>query len=885
MRVIEMSTSDFEQWDPVDDDQGSSTSPSTEPTLLGPTPSENTSEPLERSKMSRSPIRSLQSSKRESVSSIDGAALKSTPADPQLSAVDPVTGVNSPLTSKNGSALSSVSHIIGSTKASAVPEDVGDASNNSFFNSMLTTLSFKGSSSNPPLPPVQTDTPQQAPKIISYRRETPSKKNRRSTSADSSSLASPLQEMEKPDVLILQEYNKKLYVEERFAKTNYHFATEERNADLHKIFKSIPLDDRLLDDFSCALSREFLFQGRVYITESNICFNSNLLGWVTHLVISMKDITTMEKTSTAGLFPNGIAIETRMGKHQFVSFISRDSTFDFIKAVWSQFNGTDAAELPVMSRQSSVPSIRDDLRAHTELVATLVPTDGNFDIPPSRASIISENDAAIEDAILSVDDFTPTITLKNGVKSLAGDDDAEDDDDDDDYEYEDDDDDNCSNSNDLTSLAIIESETASATQKVYVLKEGSGFEYDGPSFFQETKFLYDPSQNNETVLAEEELKAPPGVVYQLVFSGDNTSFLEAFLKGQNSSNLSDIPAFDQVNKDGQQYREYSYAKALNYAVGPKSTKCLATDTVLGLDYENCINVVNTTKTPDVPSGNSFCVKTRYMLRWASPNTSVLKISFWVEWTGSSWIKSMIDKSCKAGQIEATDAFIELIREYVDKFTRSSQIEVKQQPQKRQPQSRRVSRNSPRLPKPTVVEEEKVTAIVEPPKPTQWGLLGQASVTNVLLIINFVLLLVVMMREQTILKQLKRTNAENWSSEKNISIDQVVSHLKSLLGNTLETTNADKGGKPLALREWLERHGAPEDSYNVDVQKRKQYQRYLRYVVDQWMDGEVSLRETDNLLLKLNKLIDVVNSTRLSAGESERVDASKIKDAVDYLIDT
>lgn len=96
--------------------------------------------------------------------------------------------------------------------------------------------------------------------------------------------------MEKPDVLILQEYNKKLYVEERFAKTNYHFATEERNADLHKIFKSIPLDDRLLDDFSCALSREFLFQGRVYITESNICFNSNLLGWVTHLVISMKDI-------------------------------------------------------------------------------------------------------------------------------------------------------------------------------------------------------------------------------------------------------------------------------------------------------------------------------------------------------------------------------------------------------------------------------------------------------------------------------------------------------------------------------------------------------------------------------------------------------------------
>ncbi|CUS22761.1 LAQU0S06e05424g1_1 [Lachancea quebecensis] len=882
-----MSTSDFEHWDPVDDDQGSSTSPSTEPTLLGPTPPENTNEPLERSKMSRSPIRSLQSSKRESVSSIDGAALKSTPADPQLSAVDPVTGVNSPLTSQSGSALSSVNHIIGSTKVPVVPEDVGNASNNSFFNNMLTTLSFKGPSGNSSLPPAQAETPQQTPVIISYRRETPSKKNRRSTSADSSSLASPLQEMEKPDVFIPQEYNKKLYVEECLAKTNYHYATEERNADLHKIFKSIPLDDRLLDDFSCALSREFLFQGRVYVTESNICFNSNLLGWVTHLVISMRDITTMEKTSTAGLFPNGIAIETRMGKHQFVSFISRDSTFDFIKTVWSQFNGTDAAELPVMSRQSSIPSVRDDLKAQAELIATFS-TDANFDVPPSRASIISENDAAIEDAILSVDDFTPTITLRNGEKiSDSGDGarDNDEDEDDDDYEYEDDEDEDCSNSNDLTSLAIIESETALATQKVYTLKENTGFEYDGPSFFQETKFLYDPSQNNETVLAEEELKAPPGVVYQLIFSGDNTSFLETFLKGQNSSNLSEIPAFDQVNKDGQQYREYSYAKALNYAVGPKSTKCLATDTVLGLDYENCINVVNTTKTPDVPSGNSFCVKTRYMLRWASPTTSFLKISFWVEWTGSSWIKSMIDKSCKAGQIEATDAFIELIREYVGKFTEASQIEIKQQPQKRQPQSRRVSRNSPRLPKSTVVTEEKVITITESPEATKWDLLGRASVTNVLLIINFFLLLVVMIREQSILRQLKKNNAERWPPEKNVSVDQVLSHFKSLLGNAPETFNVDKGVKPPPLREWLEKHGAPEDSYNVDIQKRKQYQRYLRYVVDQWMDGEVSLRETDDLLLKLNKLIDVVNSTRLSAGKSDRVDASKIKDAVDYLIDT
>ena len=524
-----MSTSDFDLWEPVDDDENSAASVPADSGLGMPISGSN--EACEASKLSRSPIRSLQNSTRESISSIDGTALKSTPADPHLSAADPVAGVNSPY-NKDASALSSVNYIIEATKESRIPEEEEEkvspvASNGSFFNNMITSFSFKGGMANTGAgaadntlrkTPTHNRTNSEplegnSAKIISYRKVTPSRKPKRSTSIDSGTPQSPLQEMSKPEELLASEYNKKLYVEETLAGTNYHYATNERNVELHKIFKSIPLEDRLLDDFSCALSREFLFQGRIYVTNSKLCFNSNLLGWVTHLVISLRDVTMMEKTSTAGLFPNGIAIETRMGKHQFVSFISRDTTFDFIKAVWNEYKGSDPAPSANMSRQSSFLSLRDDPGAHTELVATIVPSDAAFDIPPSRASMISENNSVIEDAILSVDDFTPNITLKKRIgESTLNEEDDDDDEDDEDDDDDEDIDDETANTGDGTLLAVNADTASTSTQNVFQFVEGSGFEYDGPTFFQETKFLYDPEQNNEIILAEEEFNAPPGVI-------------------------------------------------------------------------------------------------------------------------------------------------------------------------------------------------------------------------------------------------------------------------------------------------------------------------------------------------------------------------------------
>ncbi|SCU83511.1 LADA_0C11870g1_1 [Lachancea dasiensis] len=888
-----MSTSDFENWDPVDDDNDEA------PVIEKRT--ESSSElplPIECSgqkKISESPIRSLQNSSRNSIPSVDNTALKSSPADPQLTALDPITGVNSPPT-KNGTALNSVNQIIDSTKDSklndlkeiaetTLGEDESDASNTSFLNNMLTSFNLKNS-----VPPsanasshsraLSESGVQSKPGIITYRKATPTKRSKRSVSTDSThSPTSPLQQMQKPNA-VAPEFNKKLYVEERFAGTDYHYALDERNAELHRIFKSIPEDDRLLDDFSCALSREFLFQGRLYVTETNLCFNSNLLGWVTHVVIAMKDITIIEKTSTAGLFPNGIAIETRLGRHQFVSFISRDPTFEFIKTVWGKCRASPVSEaVDLNSEAARVSSLRENLqRSQSDLVATTLSTETPFDIPPSRASMVSDNDAEIEEAILSVDDFTPTIVMGKQRSRKSGNDD------DDESESESEDEGAIEDGSDSEES----SQARTSSQKVYGLKSETGFEYDGPTFFQETPFLYDPEANNETVLAEVEFDAPPGVIYQLIFSSDKTDFLQMFLKGQNSSNLSTIPAFDQVNKDGQQYREYTYTKALNYAVGPKSTKCHALETVLTLDYENCINVVNTTKTPDVPSGNSFSVKTRYMMRWASATTSILRVSFWVDWTGGSWIKAMIDKSCKAGQVEATEQFIELLKTFVNDFTVESSTEVKQTPRKKQPQSRRVSRISNKTPQlqstAAVVEEKSQNNDITVQKP---GFFSGITVTNILLMLNLFFLLIVLAREHRILRLIEASNSSFSSGANDASINQMLSHFKTMFetefDGALPLKNAAKGEtRRLTVREWLNRHASSDETFDLDARKKKQHQRYMRYLMDQLIDGEVSLAETEEFLHKLDQLVGVVNDTTRKTGSAN---AAELKDVVKYLINT
>lgn len=655
----------------------------------------------------------------KSSSSLDVTAsvnLKSTPADPHLSDINSISSNTS--VGNTGTALNSVNDIIeknnverkhdeetedpsnntsdnsGSNNA-RTDDDTNDTNtsnnntnahtngangNNRFFDNMMSSFSFKSTAQNSPPLQTQLNNTQSdeisSPNIISHRRQISShKKNGKRVASPVTGLGSlppsSVSEMEKPkdfpgktQLEEFYNYDTTRFVDETYLDTPFHYAVMERNAEFHALFKGISKDDRLLDDFSCALSREFLYQGRLYITENHVCFYSSLLGWIAKVVLPFKDVTFMEKTSTAGLFQNAISIETATGKTQFNGFISRDTAFTLLKEVWARIllaeGDKQSAQGKIRSASSSVSHDH-----HSPFDSKSLSDMSRPSGPPSRASHISKNDSVIEDAIRSVDDVTPNHTEDEEEsalrrENLGGEEDEEDDASDD--------------LSEAKSVTATNGGKPAKTARCYKFKADVHYSYDGPLRGTPSKYGYSPEDNNEHILSEVELNAPPGIVFQLLF-GSNPSFWLEFFMSQDSSKFTDFGEFDKVDENGQKYREFSYAKGLHFPVGPKSTKCVVTEHILHCDYSDYIHVLNTTRTPDVPSGGSFSTKTRYMFRWASKTTCMLKVSYFMDWTASSWIKSMVESGAKSGQISATKDLVQLIHDYISTYTMEGTVSV------------------------------------------------------------------------------------------------------------------------------------------------------------------------------------------------------------------
>ncbi|KAI9269388.1 GRAM domain-containing protein [Sporodiniella umbellata] len=135
------------------------------------------------------------------------------------------------------------------------------------------------------------------------------------------------------------------------------YASDKRNQDFHVLFRSIPEQERLIEDYGCALQKEILLQGRVYISQNHICFNANIFGWITNLVIAFADIEEIEKRSTAIFIPNAILITTAASKHFFASFLSRDQAYDQMIDLWKAPRSTEEDDDD--SDDSSLPSLEE----------------------------------------------------------------------------------------------------------------------------------------------------------------------------------------------------------------------------------------------------------------------------------------------------------------------------------------------------------------------------------------------------------------------------------------------------------------------------------------------------------------------------------------------
>ncbi|XP_027725040.1 GRAM domain-containing protein 2B isoform X3 [Vombatus ursinus] len=129
-------------------------------------------------------------------------------------------------------------------------------------------------------------------------------------------------------------------------KKSYSTSQYKANMHFHKLFLEVPSEEPLKQSFTCALQKEILYQGKLFISENWICFYSKVFGKDTKICIPAISVTLIKKTKTALLVPNALIISTVTERYIFVSLLSRDTTYKLIKSVCRHLENTSVGNSP-----------------------------------------------------------------------------------------------------------------------------------------------------------------------------------------------------------------------------------------------------------------------------------------------------------------------------------------------------------------------------------------------------------------------------------------------------------------------------------------------------------------------------------------------------------
>ncbi|KAJ9612396.1 hypothetical protein H2200_003993 [Cladophialophora chaetospira] len=417
--------------------------------------------------------------------------------------------------------------------------------------------------------------------------------------------------------------------------TGFTMAPKQRNRNFHQQFRSVPEDDYLIEDYSCALQKEIILAGRIYISEGHICFFSNILGWVTTVVISFEEVVSIERESTAVVFPNAIAIQTLHARHTFRSLLYREQTYDLLIGIWR-----------VSHPASFQKSINGKQLAAEEASAAAVPVGDAASAPPSEGSTTEESG--------SDDDNDSAPSLLDSSASAAGSEVA----------------DgktvsrkpSAMNASAVAQSAAILAGTAEVPQP---LATEAGLtnvanDFPGPATHAPTECT-DSATHYDKIIKDEVIPAPLGKIYSLLYGPESGLFVRKFLA--DDCKCTDLTFEDDkkgLNSDIKS-RQYSYIKPLGGSIGPKQTKCITTENLDFFDLEKSVSVTCSTQTPDVPSGSAFSTKTRYCLSWAPCNQTRFQMNCTVEWTAKSWLKGPIEKGAADGQQQYGDGIMKVLK--------------------------------------------------------------------------------------------------------------------------------------------------------------------------------------------------------------------------------
>lgn len=405
--------------------------------------------------------------------------------------------------------------------------------------------------------------------------------------------------------------------------TGFAVASSKRNNEFHQLFSQVPEDDYLIEDYGCALVRDILIQGRLYISENHLCFKANIFGWVTNVVVPFSDVVSIEKRMTAFVIPNAIQIATLNAKHNFTSFLSRDATYDLIVNIWKLSHpGVTIAAADQAELSDDYSEVDDDGASvgHSNFNADgeTINRDDGENKPSKRARLKRK--------------FKGT---KHGVRD--------------------------------ENLAAVGAAAARSGTPMLPKSRSPAPGGKRAAHRKTTCACEEKKGHFSTTALDTTYPTVPEKVYNLLFT---SGFMKDFWEG--NQKLFDLEVSDwspDSQNSNNLSRKISYIKPLAGGFGPKQTKCHLVDETTHVEFDNYVTTLTTTTTPDVPSGGSFSVKTKTCITWeGSGNVSHILVTCQVEWTGRSMIKGIIEKACIDGQKQYYKDLDAAVRKYLTEHT-------------------------------------------------------------------------------------------------------------------------------------------------------------------------------------------------------------------------
>ncbi|XP_067330545.1 GRAM domain-containing protein 2B-like isoform X2 [Channa argus] len=104
----------------------------------------------------------------------------------------------------------------------------------------------------------------------------------------------------------------------------------KHNKSFHKLFQEIPEEEKMTHTFTCALQKEVLYHGRLFVSSNYVCFYSSVLLKDTKVVIPVSTIKEVKNHNSALSI---LSIQTVDEKHLFVSVRNRDTCYKLLQTI------------------------------------------------------------------------------------------------------------------------------------------------------------------------------------------------------------------------------------------------------------------------------------------------------------------------------------------------------------------------------------------------------------------------------------------------------------------------------------------------------------------------------------------------------------------------